>query len=75
MATLRIETELQRRPELVTGTLMLFNEEPAMIVVATGPINADGVSFPGVCLDDGVFMEEWDVAQFTVFKGTLSLTQ
>lgn len=72
MATLRIETE-QRTPELVQGTLMLFNEEPPMIVVATGC--ADGDTFPGTCLDDGVHLEEWDLASFTVFKGTLSLTQ
>lgn len=73
MATLRIETDLQRNPELKQGTLMLFNEEPPMVVVATGPAY-DG-AFPGTCLDDGIHLEAWNLEQFTVFKGTLSLTQ
>lgn len=71
MAKMFVETDMKELPPIMNGTLMIHNEPPAMVVMATGIVIGD--EFPGVSLEDGVYGEQWISTEFRVFEGKLTL--
>ena len=73
MAKLLVDTDMQPLPDVVPGTLMIHEDHPPYVVMATGIVM--GELFPGVSLNDGGYGEEWEIAQYRVFQGKLTLEQ
>lgn len=61
------------------GTIMEHNEPPQMLVVVT-KVDAQGVDFDGICLNDGHYIRSedgsgWSGHEFHIFKGSVTLSQ
>ena len=74
MAVMRIDTDQLQQIELCQGTLVLHKDAmpPVVVLVTESPV---GDLFAGVSLDDGVQLDTWAVEDFTIFRGSLSLSQ
>jgi hypothetical protein len=76
MAKPRVTVDTLQMEDAVVeqGTLMEHNSPPSMLVMVTG--HADDDFFSGVCLEDGVYLEEgWQSSEFHLFRGSVRLTQ
>lgn len=73
MAKMLVDTDMAVLPDVVPGTLMIHEDLPPYVVMATGIVM--GELFPGVSLSDGSYGEEWEIAQYRVFQGKLTLEQ
>lgn len=73
MARITIDTEMKVQPEVKAGTLMIHQESPPFVVMATGIVLGD--EFPGVSLEDGSYGEQWIITEFNVFDGKITLEQ
>jgi hypothetical protein len=73
MARITIDTEMKVLPEVKPGTLMIHQDIPPFVVMATGIVMGD--EFPGVSLEDGAYGEQWIVTEFSVFDGKITLEQ
>lgn len=71
MPKITIDTQMKSLPPIQPGTLMIHNEDPPMIVLATGIAVSD--EFPGVVLDTGHYGEQWISTEFRVFEGSATL--
>lgn len=71
MAKMQIDSEMKVLPGVGPGTIMIHNEQPPFIVMATGIVVGD--EFPGVSLEDGAYGEQWIVTEFRVFEGKITL--
>ncbi len=57
------------------GSLMVHNEPPAMIVLVTSLEGEQAGDFTGTVLDTGVHLNSWIASGFTLFEGSITLTQ
>jgi hypothetical protein len=73
MAKMIVDTEMKVVPDVVPGTLMIHEDLPPYIVMATSIVIGD--EFAGVSLSDGVYGEQWVISEYSVFQGKLSLEQ
>ncbi|WYV99317.1 hypothetical protein Roomu2_00156 [Pseudomonas phage vB_PpuM-Roomu-2] len=72
MAKIFIE-QSQEIIEVAAGVLMVHKLPPTMVVIVD-EVLADGLSFFGTDLAVG-FRQEYDMAQFDIFRGKLTLEQ
>lgn len=73
MARMIVDTDMEELPMVGPGVLLIHEEMPPYIVMSTGIVMGD--LFPGVALGDGSYGEEWEIAQYRVFKGAIKLEQ
>lgn len=73
MARITVLPEMKTLPKVGMGVLMIHQDQPPFVVMATGEVKGD--EFPGVALEDGAYGEQWIVDEFRVFEGTLTLEQ
>lgn len=71
MAKMVVDSDMKILPPIMNGVLLIHNEQPPMVVMATGIEIGD--EFPGVSLEDGVYGEQWISSEFRVFEGKLTL--
>ncbi len=57
------------------GSLMVHNEPPAMIVLVTSLEGEQAGDFTGTVLDTGIHLNSWIASEFTLFEGSITLTQ
>ena len=57
------------------GSLMVHNEPPAMIVLVTSLEGEQAGDFTGTVLDSGVHLNSFIPEEFTLFEGSITLTQ
>jgi hypothetical protein len=57
------------------GSLMVHNEPPAMVVLVTSLEGEQAGDFTGTVLDTGVHLDSFIPAEFTLFEGSITLTQ
>ena len=57
------------------GSLVVHNEPPAMIVLVTSLEGEQAGDFTGTVLDTGVHLNSWIASEFTLFEGSITLTQ
>lgn len=74
MAKIEIQEDFMDDTRIQAGTLMAHNDPPLMVVYVTGELTSDG-SFPGICLNDNVYLDSWAVEQFKYFHGKITLSQ
>lgn len=73
MAKMTVDSGVRLPPALESGTLMIHNDLPPMVVIVDEVLE-DGLSFFGTSLDTG-YRIEYDASQFTPFIGKLTLEQ
>lgn len=71
MAKLIIDTDMKIIPPIQNGTIMIHNDQPPMVVMATGIVIGD--EFPGVDLETGNYGDQWISTEFRVFEGKITL--
>jgi hypothetical protein len=57
------------------GSLMVHNEPPAMVVLVTELTGEQAGDFTGTVLDTGVHLNSFISSEFTLFEGSITLTQ
>lgn len=57
------------------GSLVVHNEPPAMIVLVTSLEGEQAGDFTGTVLDTGVHLNSFISSEFTLFEGSITLTQ
>jgi hypothetical protein len=73
MAKMIVDTDARATPEVMSGTLMYWREDPTYVVMCTGMLMGD--EFPGVALDSGLYGEQWIIDEYSVFQGKVTLEQ
>ena len=73
MPKLTVNSQQKTLPSVGQGVLMIHQDPPAFLVLATGPVRGD--EFPGVALESGAYGEQWIVTEFQVFDGSITLEQ
>lgn len=71
MAKIFIEADMKVLPPIQNGTIMIHQDQPPFIVMATGLPAGD--EFPGVSLENGAYGEQWIATEFRVFEGKITL--
>lgn len=71
MAKIYVDTEMKNLPEIAPGVLMIHNEMPPYLVLATSIVVGD--EFAGVSLTDGTYGERWIDGDYRVFDGKVTL--
>ena len=57
------------------GSLVVHNEPPAMIVLVTSLEGEQAGDFTGTVIDTGVHLNSFISSEFTLFEGSITLTQ
>jgi len=71
LAKIYVDTEMKNLPEIAPGVLMIHNEMPPYLVLATSIVVGD--EFAGVSLTDGTYGEQWIDGDYRVFEGKVTL--
>lgn len=71
MAKIFVEADMKVLPPIQAGTIMIHQDQPPFVVMATGGVSGD--EFPGVALEDGSYGEQWIAGEFRVFEGKITL--
>lgn len=70
-----IEARNNLTKEMEVGSLMIHNEPPAMVVQVTSLEGEQAGDFTGTVLDTGVHLNSFIRSEFTMFEGSITLTQ
>jgi hypothetical protein len=70
-----IDQQKNLTKEMEIGSLMVHNEPPAMVVLVTALEGEQAGDFTGAVLDTGVHLNSFIGSEFTLFEGSITLTQ